>query len=104
MASLRNSINQYRIINPVLQKILKIKKEDTRPALHLYQIDKNSTKVKTTGQCPDYSIGAKIINKVSAIKFKNTLKELYTKTKWELSLTCKDASVYPNNNCDTLHK
>ena len=71
MASLRNSINQYRIINLVLQKILKIKKEYTRPALPLYQIDKDSTKVKTTGQCPDYSIGAKIINKVSAIKFRS---------------------------------
>lgn len=86
MAALRNSIKQYRIINPVLQKILKIKKEDgniSKPILQgqHYPYIKNSTKVKTTGQCPDYSIDAKIINKVSAIKFKNTLKELYTKTK-----------------------
>ena len=36
----------------------------------------------------------KILNKILATELNSTLKELYTITKWDLSLGCKDGSTY----------
>jgi len=44
------------------------------------------------------NIDAKILNKILAIRDKNTLKRSYTMTKYALSQGCKDSSISTNQS------
>ena len=44
-----------------------------------------------------------ILNKILATELNSILKELYTITKWDLPLGCKDGSTCKDALCDASH-
>ena len=60
--------------------------------------DKDTLKKETYRPVSMMNIDTKILKKIPADKFNNTLKRSFIMTKWDLSLGCKDGSTHANQS------